>query len=332
MKNQTTTVTHVDATYKLNIGAWHNHLYNAASEAVYEVVADEIFLPNRQKAGVYKAEKRAEYDAHAEKTHSSAKKYLSSCSQRDFELEWDTLISKRKSIINHSCVPLLLPNHQLTREEYDELLNAANNGHVAAMFRVGAELRFSKDDTCLMWLSRAHNHGHVGAAYEMAAHLAATGNHLESLRCLIVAADGGFDIAFLTLFDVEILAAMCQVQQPDLLEDMLNELAATPFSSARYFKGMLIFLQGKKAQGLAILESYAKNIKKPLAKDVVDETHHKQIEVVSRFLFDCLADIRSGKQPLLAVSTHSKDAGFLRFQDYDEVLNLVTSTLASRAC
>lgn len=332
MKNQTTTVTHIDATYELNIGAWHSHLYSAASDAVYEVVADEIVLPNQQKAGVYKAEKRAEYDTRPEKAHTSAKKYLSSRSLRDFGQEWDTLISKGKSIINDSCVPLLLATRQLSREEYLELHKAASNGHVAAMFRIGADLRFSKNDSCLMWLSMAHNHGHVGAAYEMAAHLAAMGNHLESLRCLIVATDGGYDIAFMTLFHIGILAAMCQVQQLDLLEDMLNELTATPFSSARYFKGMLMLLRGNKTQGLAILESFAKSLKKPLAKGVVGEAHDKQIEVLSSFLFDCLADIRSGKQPLLAISPHSENAGFLRFQDYDVVLNQVSNELASRAC
>ena len=63
MNKQTTSVSHNDAAYDLSIGGWLQNLHSAASEAILEIATDDILLPNGQKAGTYKAEKRSEYDA-----------------------------------------------------------------------------------------------------------------------------------------------------------------------------------------------------------------------------------------------------------------------------
>lgn len=323
MNGQTTSVSHNDATYDLSIGVWLKHLNSAPSVALLDIATEDIQLSNEQNAGIYKAEKKAEYYAQPERSCSSAKKYLNSCSQRDFGLEWDKLISKIKQVINDTCVPLLEARHELSVAEKREILMAASNGHVGAMYWIGTVLRDSKDDKCLMWLSMAHNRGHVGACYEMAAHLASRGDHIEALRCLIVSADGGYDQAFMSIFDFGVLINMFKTKQVSMLENMLDELAETPSSSARYLKGMLMLFQGKKNEGLAGLEEFSKSPKKQPAKEDIDVVHEKQIKIVSSFVDSFLADIALGVQPLDAISARGKQAGFIKFEDYDEVVAAV---------
>lgn len=320
MNKQTTSVSHNDATYDLSIGGWLQHRNSNHLEAILEIAIEDILLPNEQKAGIYKAEKRSEYDAQPERSCSSAKKYLDSCSRRDFGLEWDKLISVVKREINDTCVPLLMAQHKLSKEEHYEILKAASNGHVAAMYWIGTTLRNAKDDNCLLWLSMAHNRGHIGACYEMAAHLKSRGNHIEALRCLIVSADGGCDLAYMSIFGIGVLVSMSKSKVFRLLESMLDELSATHSSSARYLKGMLMLFQGKEAEGLAILEAYSKNPKKKPPKDDIDAVHANQIQLVSGFIEGVLVDIASGIEPLNAISARGKQAGFIEFEDYDELV------------
>jgi hypothetical protein len=313
MSKQTTSVSHNGAAYDLRIGAWLQHLHNDLSEALREIATEDILLPDGQKAGIYKAEKKAEYDAQPARSCLSAKKYLNRCSQRDFGLEWDKLISVIKQKINDTCVPLLVAQHKLSVAEQEEILKAASNGHVSAMYWIGATLRGKKDDNCLLWLSMAHNRGHVGACYEMAAHLISKGNHNEALRCLIVSADGGSDLAYMSIFDFDVLINMFKVKQVNSLENMLDELAATHSSSARYLKGMLMLFQGKETEGLAALKTFLKDPKRQPSKDGIDMVHEKQVKVVSRFVEGVLADITSGIQPLYAIPARAKQAGFIKF-------------------
>ncbi len=294
MNKQTTSVSHNDAIYTIGINGWLKHLHSDLSEALFEIATEDIQLPNGQKAGIYKAEKKAEYYAQPDRSCSSAKKYLNSCSQRDFGLEWDKLISKVKQIISDKCVPILVARHKPSVTERYEILKAASNGHVGAMYWIGTALRDSKDDNCLLWLSMAHNRGHVGACYEMAAHLASKGNHIEALRCLIVSADGGCDLAFMSIFDFDILINMLKTKQVSLLENMLDELAATHSSSARYLKGMLMLFQGKETEGLSVLEAFSKGPKKQPPKDDIDMVYENQIKMISSFVDGLLADIALG--------------------------------------
>lgn len=318
MNKQTTSVSHNNASYGLSIGGRLQHLHSNLSEAILEIAIEDILLPNGQKAGIYKAEKRSEFEAQSDRSCSSAKKYLDSCSRRDFKLEWDKLISVVKREINDTCVPLLVAQHKLSKEEQNEILKAASNGHVAAMYWIGTALRNIKDDNCLLWLSMAHNRGHVGACYEMAAHLESKGNHIEALRCLIVSADGGCDLAYMSVFGIGSLIDMFKIQETGLLEGMLDELSATHASTAKYFKGMLRPCQGKEAEGLDILEAYSKNPKKQPPKDNADVVHANQIKAASSFVERVLADIASGIEPLNVILTRGKEERFIEFKDYDE--------------
>jgi hypothetical protein len=317
--HQTTSVSHNGVTYDLSLGCWLRHLHSDLSEALLEIATEEVYLPNGQTAGTYKAEKRTEYSIQPDRRHTSAKKHLDSCSKRDFGLEWDKLVNKLKQVINETCIPLLMARHKLSVAEQHAMLLAASNGHVGAMYWIGTGLRGIKDDNCLLWLSKAHNRGHVGACYEMAAHLASTGNHTESLRCLIVSADGGCDIAFMSIFDFDVLLNMLKTRDISLLENMLDDLAATHSSSARYLKGMLLLLQGKRTDGIAALEAFSKAPKRQPPKDDIDVVHENQIKAISGFVDGLLKDIALGAQPLNAISARCKQTGFIRFEDYDEL-------------
>jgi len=329
MKKQTTSVSHNNAVYELEIGRWLQHLHSDALEACREIATEDILLPNGQKAGIYKVEKRTEYDAQPDRSCSSSKKYLNSCSQRDFMLEWDELLSQLKQKINNQCIPLLWAKHKLSETEQCEILKAASNGHVGAMCWIGTAFRDIKDDNCLLWLSMAHNRGHVGACYEMAAHLASKGNHIESLRCLIISADGGCDHAYMTIFNFDVLTDMFKIEPVSLL-DMLDEFEANHSSSARFFKGMLMLFQGKKSEGLAVLEAFSQGPKKQPTKDHIDSVYENQIKVVSSFVQGVLADIASGIEPLDAIPARSKQAGFISFEDFDEALTALKNMQISR--
>ncbi|WP_152598807.1 hypothetical protein [Janthinobacterium sp. RA13] len=322
MNKQTTSVSHNSATYDLRIGGWLQHLHSDLSDALKEIATEDILLPNGQQVGDYKAEKKDEYNAQSDSYYSSPKRYLNVCSVRDFRLDWDTLIKEIKKEIIGTCVPLLMAKHKLSEPEQYEILKAASNGHVAAMFWIGARLREKKDDNCLRWLSMAHNRGHVGACYEMAAYLESQGNHNEALRCLIVSADGGCDLAYMSIFSIDNLITMSKIEQVSL-ENMLDEIAATHSSSARYLEGMLLFFQGKETEGLAVLKAFLKSPKRQPPKGSIDEVYENQIKVVSSFVEGILADIAYGIHPLDAIHARCEQAGFIKFKDYDEVVKAV---------
>ena len=324
MKKQTTSVTHSDKEFVLNVG-WLNYLYSEPVKAHFEIETDDIQLPNGLTAGTYKALRKDEFDALPDKSGLNPKKHLNRCSLHDFGQEWDELLSGAKLAINSACAPLLLKRHALTAAEQDLILRAASNGHVCAMYWIGTALRDIGDNNCLLWLSMAHNRGHVWACYEMAAHLKSKGNRIESLRCLIVSADGGCDHAFMSIFDSEVLLDMAKIEQVDLLENMLDSFSDTHSSSARYLKGMLMFFLGKTTEGIAALKSFSKSPKKQLPKKIESDDeaikiHQNQIKLIGDFVQSFLLEIASGKLPLDAVRDKGARAGFLNFKDYDQAV------------
>ncbi|WP_088496337.1 hypothetical protein [Stenotrophomonas maltophilia] len=321
MKAHTTTsVSHNGATYLLNVGSWLRHRHSDPSEALLEIATEDIYLPNGQTAGAYKAERKTEYSTLPDKPHPSAKKHLNSCSKRDFGLEWDELIKKHKQVINETCIPLLMARHKLSLAEKNVIRLAASNGHVGAMYWIGSTLRGIKDDNCLRWLSMAHNRGHVGACYEMAAHLASVGNHTESMRCLIVSTDGGCDLALMSIFGLDVLLNIGKSEDTRPLESMLDELMATHSSSARYLQGVFLLLKGKEADGIAALESFSNAPKRQPPIDELDVVHGNQIKAITEFVGGLLKDIALGVQPLNAISARCKQTDFVSFRDYDELI------------
>jgi hypothetical protein len=330
MMNKTTTVSHNNTTHEIKVGAWLKHLYSEPAEAVHAIHIDDIQLPGGKTAGRYKTEKKAEYTALAEKSGLSCKKYLNKCSLHDFGAEWDDFITLIKRRINGSCLPLLFARHDCSVEEQQCILAAASNGHIGAMYWIGTALRAREDDNCLLWLSMAHNRGHVGACYEMAAYLASKGNYLDSLRCLIISADGGFDVAYMSLFRIEILKSLLRIENIALLDEMLDELSGVSHSSsARYFKGMVCLLQQRNAEGAALLEEFMKTPKRQPPEDDVDAVYERQSRVGKAFIENVLRDTGSGMSLLNGICAHAEQAGFISFADYDEVVTSVQTVLTS---
>jgi len=157
----------------------------------------------------------------------------------------------------------------------------------------------------------------------MALHLAAKGNYIDSLRCLIISADGGCDIAYMSIFQITNLKNMLQIQA-EPLESMLNELAeATHASCANYFKGILKLFSNNHAAGMAILKSFLKEPKKKPSENDTGEVYYNQVNIVSSFIEGVLTDIQSGVPPLISISTRGEQAGFCSFSDYTEFFEIV---------
>ena len=324
MTKKMTVISHNGAVYDITIGSWLQHLHSKASDAISEISTDDIQIADAKTAGTYKAEKKAEYKSLPHKRYSSAKQYLNECSRRDFGHDWDKFIGLIKEKINSACIPLLFPPRRLSNAEQQEIQKAAFNGHIGAMYWIGTALRNMQNDDCLHWLSMAHNRGHVGACHEMAIHLAIKKNYIDSLRCLIVSADGGCDIAYMTIFQISTLKNMFNIQQASLIELMLKELAeASHASSANYFNGMLMLFLNQQAVGIPILKSFLREPKKKPPGHEVDEVYAKQLRLVITYIEGVLMDVTSGKSLLNSISTRGEQAGFCNFADYDELVKII---------
>lgn len=322
---KTTVVMHNGTQYSLQVGGWLRHLHSRAEDAIKAIAVDEIILPDDQtKAGVYKGKAKVEYDAKPGLA-ASYKQYLNACFQRDFGMDWDEYIGRTSALINERTIPLLMPDRTLDTRQQREVLLAASNGHVAAMYWIGTGLRGIQDDHCLRWLSMAHNCGHVGASYEMALHLASKGNHLDALRCLIVSADGGSDIAYLSIFHISVMHLMLKVEragQAAQLEAMFEGLADEAHAScARYLKGVLRLLQGRAAEGRRILDGFSKQPRKKPSAQELDSSYDKQTALVHGFIAGLLADLESGANLLNALEAREEQKLFIGFHHYEEMLS-----------
>lgn len=330
MTKETSVISHNSKEYLLNIGSSFKNLDSDPAKAIYEVCIEDIILPNGKTAGEYKLEKKIEYDALQMKLDSSSKKYLNRCSLIDFKCNWDDLITLCKKEINDACVHLLLPRRKRSEQEQYQILKAASNGHITAMYYIGTALSDGQDDNCLLWLSMAHNRGHLGACYAISMYLARNKNFLDSLRCLIISADGGLDLAYLNLFDITIITNMFKIEDTPALETMLEELLkGSNYSSARYFKGMLLLLQGKRKEGAALLTSFMKAPKKPLPKNTVDIAYDNQVQILKNFIENILRDLSSGTRLLNTIANRSSEANFVNFQHYDELVKELDKELRS---
>lgn len=330
MTKEISVISHNSKEYQLNIGSSLKNTDSGLAKTIYEVCIEDIILPNGKTAGAYKLEKKIEYESLRIKLDPSSKKYLNRCSLIDFKCNWDDLIALGKKQINDACVHLLLPRRKRSEKEQYQILQAASNGHITAMYYIGTALSDDQDDNCLLWLSMAHNRGHLGACYAIAMYLARNKNFLDSLRCLIISADGGLDLAYLTLFDISIITNMFKIEEISALEIMLEELLkASNYSSARYFKGMLLLLQGKQREGTALLTSFLKAPKKQLPKNTVDIVYDNQVQILKNFIENVLQDISSGIPLLNAITDRSNEANFSNFNHYDELVKQVDRELIS---
>lgn len=323
-----TVISHNNKNYALKIGSKLKHCYSDPLDALLDVFTDDIQMPNGLTAGNYKKNMKDEYNSLPNKSVLSSKKYLNESSEKDFGINWDDLIVFIKKEINNSCIPLLLKKNKRSEEEQYKILKAASNGHIGAMFCIGTALKDGQNDDCLLWLSMAHNRGHVGSAYEIAIHLANKGNFLDSLRCLIISADSGFDIAYLNIFSIDILNNMLKIDNSELLHTMLDELIdVNELSSAHYFKGILSLFLADKFEGIAILEKFMKYPKNRPGQKYPDDIYNNQVEKVSDYIKNILTDIETGMPPLSAVSLRAKEAGFISFTHHSEFVKRVDEVL-----
>jgi hypothetical protein len=325
---QVTTISHNSQSYDLNIGLPFKHLDSDPLKALQEICIDDIFLPNEKKAGEYKLEKKAEYKALLDKSNLSNKKYLNRCSTADFGYDWDNLIDLIKKNINEACIHLLHLRRKRSEIEQYQILGAANNGHVAAMYYIGTALSDGQDDNCLFWLSMAHNRGHLGACFEISKYLSRNKNFLDSLRCLIISADSGFDIAYITLFDISIITNMLKIQDLSSIEAMLDELLqVSNYSGARYFKGIISLLQEKRIEGKSLLKSFMQVPKRQLQQNKVDDSYDRQIQMINSFIENLIQDIDTGIPLLNAINHQSNEANFSNFKTHDELVKEVDKKL-----
>ncbi len=328
MTKHTTVIVHNNKEYLLNIGSSFKNLDSDPVKAIYEICVEDIILPNGKTAGTYKLEKKIEYDALRMKLDLSNKKYLDKCSLIDFKCNWDDLITLGKREINDACAHLLMPRRKRSEQEQYQILKAASNGHITAMYYIGTALSDGQDDNCLLWLSMAHNRGHLGAAYAISMYLARNKNFIDSLRCLLISADSGLDLAYLNLFDITVITNMFQIEDVLALETMLEELLkVSDYSTARYFKGMLLLLQGKQKEGITLLKSFMVAPKKPLSRNKVDTVYDNQVQIVQNFIENILLDLSSGKTLLNTLANRTDEANFINFQHYDELVKGIDKTL-----
>ncbi|WP_052713235.1 hypothetical protein [Pseudoalteromonas rubra] len=286
-------ISHNNKSYSLKVGGWLKNLHSDFTEAMYTVHTDDIVLPCGTTAGSYRKAKKVEYDAINSST--GPKKHLNQSSINDYGCGWDELIQFLKNRINESCLPLLFANGPRSVEEQVLINKAASNGHVGAMYWIGMVLSDGLNENCLLWLSMAHNRGHVGAAYAMAAFLLNEGNVVEALRCLIIAADSGCDYAFMTIFDSDLLKRMFQLQDVNVIESMLNQLIEVSYySSARYYKSILLLIQNEIPQGLQLLREFAKNPKNSPNKKHRDEVYVNQLNHAKSLTEDLARNIGEG--------------------------------------
>lgn len=322
----TTLISHNGSSYELNTGCWLKHRFSDPSEAIKEVYTDDIRLNDGMTVGGYKKNRREEFLALEDTMGLTNKKYLDKSFKSDFGVQWDDGIAKLKEMINESCIRLIteVNKRALSKEEQYEILKAASNGHVAAMYWIGTALSDKKDDNCLLWLSMAHNRGHIGACYEMAKYLFEENNVIGCISCLIIAADSGADVAYMGLFDINLLRAISREERLDELSEMLVRLSKeSHFSGARYFQAVLAFMRKEKSKGVRLLEVLAENPRnRPSEKDS-DETYQKQVAFTKGYIGSVLRDIQNGNQPLNALISHAKKKHTYGFIDYDELLDVI---------
>lgn len=310
-------ISHSEKTYAIKFGGWANHLHDDLPTAIYSINTDEIILPNNLKVKDYKclvAENRKTL-----KNIDSVKKFLNESSKKDFGLEWDFLINHIKEKINESVLPLLLGRPRKRTDAEQRLINkAASNGHVTAMYWIGTALKDASDDNCLLWLSMAHNSDHVAAAYEMALYLSDNGNDIEAIRCLIVAADRGCDVGFISIFDQKLLNKILKIGNLEKFEFMLDDIIDnSSISSARYFKGVLLLLQGYKERGFKMLLDFKNNPKQRPKEKNIDVVYCNQVKHAQNSIDTILETINSGADISQCFKIQTVDI----FNDYNELCN-----------
>lgn len=299
-------ISYNNESYSLNVGGWANYLHSNPKDANQLVYTDDIILPSGETAGDYKKARKAEHDSAA--SSSKVKVHLNQSSINDFGCEWDTLIQNHKNLIHDSCFPLLFINRKRTIEEQLLINKAASNGHISAMFWIGTALSDGLNENCLYWLSRAHNRGHVGAAYEIASFLFNQGSVVDALRCLVISADRGCDLAFNAIFGADILISVLQTKKLKEIEDTLEPLIeCSHYSSARYFKSIFQLINNQTREGLKLLWEFHENPKNLPPESVRDDVFYNQLNIAKDLTKDLIMQVDKGEPIVTSLQEHIKN-------------------------
>ncbi len=331
-----TKFSHNSKTYQLEYGGWLNHRYSKGLEALSEVHTDDIVLKNIT-IGDYKAAKRTEYAGLKNRKNVTYMKYLKTEFKKEFGMGFEETIKTLKQSINNSCISYLLRQNPgaTVNERSIALFRAASNGHVASTYFIATSLSDKKDDSCLHWLTLAHNRGHIGAAYDIAAYLYQTGNILDALRCLIISADGGCNIAYMTLFSIDLLKSILMINECTRLNSMLDELIDGSHNScARYFKAILLLIEGAFTEGITLMNKFRQAPKKKPSDKDIDDVYATQLAFTEEFLDAVIEDILSHKAPLVSLMDNSlkfstpqargkNKPSSLSFNDYQDSIEIM---------
>lgn len=342
-KKQEVKILYNGQSYDMIIPGWHNHLYGDGSDAIYEIHTDDMILFEMETTtvGDYKKQKKNEYNNLSDTAGMSFHKYLHQSFKLETGREWDDCISLLKTRINNHIIPYFLGHKKnvTVNERTQAFYRAASNGHVASMFFIGTAQKDGSNPDCLYWLSRAHNRGHVGACYEMASYFDKEGDILNSIRCLIIAADGGMDLAYMGILDIGILLNILKLKNITAFDSMLDELIrSTHNSCARYFKSVQLLASGDINNGIQVMVEFRKNTKKKPADKNLCETYYKQLDFMHEFIDLVLGDITNEISPIESIISRTREfsdierfkigkAASGNFADFDECCKKVHEIL-----
>lgn len=325
--SKTTTITHNGIPYELCIGGWHNHLDSKFETAVTAIHTDDIIIHGEIKAGEFKKKAREAYDLLPEKQGLTPAQYLDTKVMEIYGLGWNALINHLKHKIHKDFLESAFRpdrSKKMTYEEQHKLLKAASNGHIAAMYFIGTALadKEENDNSAVMWLTMAHNRGQLGACYELSRYFDSLHNKIDSIRCLIIAADKGHDVAYMSIFHTEHLKKLAAYDNKIEIHAMLDELlAARPHSSARFFKAVLLLADGENAKGILLLRDIQKKPKNMVKDKNRDEVYQKQAEFTKAIMDQIFAVMADG-DPLIAIFNACDRNKSASYADYNEVIEM----------
>jgi len=325
MKN-ITIVSHNDKSYELKIDGWFNHLDSNSEKALAEIITDDIVIVENMKVSEFKDRIKSNYKLLSDKKGLSYKRYLDQEIAKIYGVNWEQCIESLKREIHNAFVSTLQRDRsqKMTEKQQYELLKAASNGHVAAMFFIGIALADGGDETALMWLSMAHNSGHLGACYEMSIFFRKHGNIVDSLRCLILAADKGMDQAYMSLFHLEHLKELANYSNPNELHLMLDEfITARPDSGARFFKGVLFLAKENIPRGQSLLNAFLKNPKNKRTEPDNNSVYENQVDYARKVIGEILYSIKKGvSPPIIAVFNACQSSDAISFDDHHKIVEM----------
>lgn len=323
--SKTTAITHNGIPYEISIDGWHNHLDSKFETAVTAIHTDDIIIHDEIKAGEFKKRVREAYELLPEKQGLTLAQYRDKKIKEIYGHDWDACINYVKHKIHEGYLKSASKpdrSKKMTHEEQHHLLKAASNGHIAAMYFIGTALadQEENDNAAVMWLTMAHNRGQLGACYELSRYFDKLNNVIDSIRCLIVSADKGHDVAYMSIFHTEHLKKLAAYENKVEIGAMLDELlAARPHSSARFFKAALLLADGEDAKGIQLLRDIQKNPKNMVKDKNHDDVYQKQAKFTQAIIDQIFAAI-ADDDPLIAMFNACDRSKSTSYADYNEII------------